>query len=110
MIPGFPGNLSPLDRDLAFRLDAGMASFPTCAFALGRQQVGAHHVVNVHEIPLLAPIIVDHRRPAREHAWNEGRDHRCVGRVRPLPRAADVEVAETNSWQSVNPVKKQSRR
>src|ERR1039458_5246852 len=81
-----------------------------CSHRAGRvagEQVGTDGVVYVIEVPAGEPVSEDSWRLSRHHLVRELRDDAGIGRVRSLPRAKDVEVAQADSLEVVGAVKSQ---
>src|SRR3989441_1108749 len=68
---------------------------------LGRQYIRFDHVVDVSEVTRLGAVAVNLERPAGEPPQDEAGDHRSVLRLRVLPRAEHVEVAEPHRLDAV---------
>src|SRR5574337_701255 len=66
-----------------------------------RQAVGQHHILYVREISGLEPVAMDFQtlplKCSRQKPWDDG----CVLRLRILPWAKDIEVAQRYGRQAV---------
>src|SRR5262245_17243547 len=76
----------------------GLARRPGC---LGGEQVGLDDIVDVGEVAGLRAVAVHFERLTAQPPLDEARDDGRVLRLRVLPRAEDVEVAEPHGLDAV---------
>src|ERR1051325_9751078 len=89
------------DADGFAAADVEHLAYNALSRRLARQQVGAHDVGDVDEVPRLPAVAADHRRLAAQRGEDEPRDDRCVRRRRVLARTENVEVAQRHGLKAV---------
>jgi hypothetical protein len=69
---------------------------PGSALRFGRQQIGAHNILDEHKVTRLGSVAEDDGRAILHHGLKEKRDHRGVGGAWVLPRPIDIEIAQAH--------------